>query len=480
MGVSVGGIVSGIDLDGIVEQITEVEKRPVKALEAKKEDFKVLISAYANLSKELSGLSNAARSLRYPSAYTARTATSPDPESYTVSAGSFARTGTYSLEVHQLATSQKLAAGPFTEDALPGGGTLSIQVGDGNPMEITAGANFSLHDLANAINAEKGAVTAGVIFDGTHHFLTLSANDTGAANTISVDVIEDEDGDTGDDAGLSALVAYGNEEGEGAGDKAFSVTQEAKDAIISVDGVQGIHRPSNTIEDVVKDVTLTLSGTAPATTFNVALDQGAISEKLETFVEKYNNVLTFFFNSQKYNGEGEEQGTLFGDQTANRINGALTRSTAGTVSGNDSFRYLSDVGVTMRRVTDKEDPEYGKPYLELNQETLSRALEEHPDDLKRFFTSIDEGEEGFAVRMCTLIEGFNDPTGGILASGSKGLKTKIGSIDKQITRIGDKAERSEERLRNKFNSLESLLAEYKVTSDHLASQLKALPGVSKE
>jgi len=470
MGVSVGGIVSGIDLDGIVDQITEVEKRPIKGLKTKKEDYKVLISAYAGLSKELSGLSNAARSLRYPSAFTARTATSPDPESYTVSAGTFAREGRYSLEVHQLATGQKMAAGPFTEDAHPGGGTLTLQVGDGDPMEITSGANFTLHDLANAINAEEGDVMAGVIFDGTHQFLTLATNETGAANTIAVTVTDDEDGDESDNEGLSALTAP-------EGETAFSVTQEARDAIITVDGVSGIHRPSNTITDVVKDVTLNLSGTAPATTFSVALDQGAISEKLETFMEKYNNVLTFFFNSQKYNGEGEDQGTLFGDQTANRINGSLTRSTAGAISGNDSFRYLSDLGVTTRRITDKEDPEYGKPYLELNQETLSRAISENPDDLKRFFTSIDKGQEGFAVRMCTQIQGFNNPTGGIIASGRKGFKSKIGNIDKQITRIDDKAERSEERLRKKFNSLESLLAKYKVTSDHLASQLNALPGV---
>lgn len=473
MGVSVGGIVSGIDLDGIVDQITEVEKRPVKGLEAKKEDYKVLISAYANLSKELAGLSNAARSLRYPSSFTARTATAPDPEHYTVSAGSFARAGSYDLEIHQLATGQKMAAGPFSEDKLPGGGTLSLQVGDGDPMEIKAGANFTLSDLANAINAEKGDITAGVIFDGTHHFLTLSTNETGAANTIGVAVTDDEDGDTANNAGLSALVAP-------EGETAFAVTQEARDAIITVDGVSDIHRPANTISDVIKDVTLTLSGTAPASTFSVAVDQGAISEKLATFVEKYNNVLTFFFNSQKYNGEGEEQGTLFGDQTANRIGGVLSRTTAGTVPGNDSFRYLSDVGVTMRRVTDKNDPEYGKPYLELNQEKLSRAIAEHPDDLKRFFTSIDKGKEGFAVRMCTQIEGFNDPTAGILTSGTRGFKTKIDSIDKQITRIDDKADRSEERLRKKFNSLESLLAEYKVTSDHLASQLSALPGASKQ
>ncbi len=480
MGVSVGGIVSGIDLDSIVDQITEVEKRPVKGLEAKKEDFKVLISAYANLSKELSGLSNAARDLRYPSSFTARTATSPNPESYTVSAGSYAREGSYTLEVNQLASGQKMATGPFLEDAVPGGGTLTLQVGEEDPMEITVGANFTLHDLSNAINAEKGGVTAGVIFDGEHHFLTLSANETGAENTINVSVTADEDGDTDDNSGLSSLVAWGDEEGEGAGDKAFHVTLEAQDAIISVDGVSNIHRPSNTITDVVKDVTLTLTDTTAPTTFSVAMDQGAIAEKLNTFVEKYNNVLTFFFNSQKYNGEGEEQGTLFGDQTANRINGALTRITAGTVSGNDSFSYLSDIGVTMRRVTDKEDPEYGKPFLEIDQGKLGQAVTENPEDLKRFFTSIDEGNEGFAVRMCTQIEGFTDPSAGIISSGSKGLKTKIGNIDKQITRVEDKAERSEERLRKKFNSLESLLAEYKVTSDHLASQLKALPGISKQ
>lgn len=473
MGITVGGIVSGIDLDSIVEQITEVDKRPIKTLETKKEDFNVLISAYANLSKELSELSNSARSLRYPSSFTARTASSPNPESYAVSAGAFAREGSYSLEVHQLATSQKLAAGPFPDDTLSGGGTLTLQVGDGEPMEIVAGANFTLHDLANAINAGKGDVTAGVIFDGTNHFLTLSANKTGAENTIRVQVTSDEDGDTGDDAGLSALVAP-------EGLHAFAVTQEAKDAVISVDGVTNIHRPGNIIDDVVKDVTLSLTAPSAPSTFSISIDQEAIAEKLETFVEKYNNVLAFFFNSQKYNGKGEEQGTLFGDQTANRINGSLARITAGAVPGNENFRYLSDVGLTMRRVTDKEDPEFGKPFLELTKEKLSKAISENSEDLKRFFTSIDEGKEGFAVRMCSLVEGFTDPASGILSTGSNGLKTKIGGIDKQISRIDDKADRSEERLRKKFNALESLLAEYKVTSDHLASQLASLPGVSKK
>ena len=471
MGVSVGGIVSGIDLDSIVDQITEVEKRPIKGLKAKKEDFKVLISAYANLSKELSGLSNAARSLRYPSAFTARTASSPNPESYTVAAGSYAREGHYSLEVNQLATGQKLASGPFQEEKLSSGGTLTIQVGDGDPMEVSAGSNFTLQDLANAINSEKGDVTAGVIFDGSNYFLTLSANETGAANTIDVKITSDDDEDTEDNAGLSALVAV-------EGEKAFTVSEEAQDAIIGVDGVANIHRPTNSITDVIKDVTLNLRNPSESTTFSVSVDQGAIAEKLNTFVEKYNNVLSFFFNSQKYSGDREEPGTLFGDQATNRINGALTRITAGTVPGNESFKYLSDLGVTMQRVSDKQDPEYGKPYMELNESVLNKAITETPEDLKRFFSSIDEGEEGFAVRMCTIIEGFNDPISGIISSGSKGLRTKIGNIDKQITRFDDKAERSEERLRKKFNSLEGLLAQYKVTSDHLASQLASLPGVA--
>lgn len=474
MGVSVGGIVSGIDLDSIVDQITEVEKRPIKGLKTKKEDYKVLISAYANLSKELSGLSNAARSMRYPSAFNARTAISSAPESYTVSAGTFSREGSHTLGVSQLATGQNMASGPFKEDKLSSGGTLTLQVGEKDPMEITVGANFSLHDLANTINAEKRDITAGVLFDGTHHFITLATADTGEENTIRLTVTDDEDGDNDDNSGLSALVATD-------GEKAFSITQEARDSIIDIDGISEIHRSSNIIDDVIKDVTLTLTDTTKPTeptTFSVRVDQGAITEKLSAFVESYNTVLDFFFNNQKYNANGEKQGTLFGDQTANRINGSLTRTATGTVAGNESFKYLSDIGVTMRRVNDKENPEYGKPYLEIDSKALSKAIAEKPDDLKQFFTSIDKGKEGFAVRMCTLIEGFNAPSSGIISSGSKGLRTKIGTIDKQITRIDSKAERSEEKLRKKFNSLESLLAQYKVTSDHLASQLSSLPGVA--
>lgn len=486
MGITVGGIASGIDVDNIVEQITEIERKPAEKLTKQKEDYNVLISAYGSLQQELSSLNSSARDLRYPSAFNQHVATGGNPESYSMSAGRFARNGSYSISVEQLAAAEKMASGPFEVDEHPGQGTLSIAVGSEEPMEIKVGDNFTLRDLANAINAEKGGVSAGVISGGDAEYLTLTANATGAANTISLKILEDGDGDASDANGLSALIPPpapepgAEEEPAAASPKAMRVTQEASDAIVTADGIAGIHRPENRFNDVIKDVSLTLTGTSGPSTFRVSQDNEALVEKVTSFIESFNNTLTFFHENQKYNGQNEDPGILFGDQSVNRIKSSLMRLTSSIRPGEGSLKSLSDIGITFGRVLDKQDPEYGKTYLELDAGKLTKANNEHPEELVQFFTSTEEGNEGFAVKLSNIISGFNDPASGVISSGTKGFKTKVASLDKQITRVEEKADRSEARLRKRLNSLEEVIAEYKATGDQLTGQLAGIANINRQ
>ena len=485
MGITVGGIASGIDVDNIVEQITEIERKPAEKLTKQKEDYNVLISAYASLQQELSGLNSATRDLRYPSAFSQHIASGGDPDSYALSAGRFSKNGTYTIEVHQLATAEKLASGPFSPDEHPGSGLLSITVGEGEAIEIKVGDNFTLRDLANAINAEKSGVTAGVISDGEFEYLTLSADATGQKNTLSIEVFEDSDGNSFDAQGLSALVPQSNEHPEETplakdSPKALRVTQTAADAIITADGIKNIHRPENTFDDVIKDVSIALTQTCGPTSFRVGVDHAALAEKFSSFVESFNNVLAFFHENQKYNGQDKDPGILFGDQSVNRIKSSLMRLVSSTFSGNENLKSLTDVGIRFGRITDKQSPEFGKSYLELDAGKLAEANTKHPEELIRFFTQTQEENEGFAVKLGNLISGFNDPGSGIITTGSNGFKTKVESLDKQITRVEEKADRSEGRLRKRLNSLENVIAEYKATGDQLSGQLAGIANINRQ
>lgn len=472
MGITVSGLASGIDVDKIVEQLAEVEKKPIESLRAKEEDYNVMLSAYGNMKKELANLNSSLKDLQFPSDFSSFKAVPEKEELFTASASEFATSGAYTIDVTQVAQEQKLTSGAFTETEETGEGTLSIQVGSGESFDVAVSSTATLSDLSNAINESQAEVKAGVIFDGTSYFLTLTSDKTGAANTINLSVT-DADGNNTDNAGLSRLVAV-------EGGQAFVESKEAKDAIFAIDGVANIHRESNTIDDVIKGVTLTLNSDGESGKLTVSRDTETVLAKVETFIEKFNNVLTFFFNSQKYDRNADAQGTLFGDSTATRINSNLSRLVGNMVQDMDSFSYLSDLGIEMKRVLDKDSEEAGKRFLEIDTAKFEAALNKDPEEAVSFFTRNEKGKEGFSVRMINLLSSFTDPETGLLSTSTSGLQTKIDDIDKQVEKIESRIETSEARIRSQFLSLETLIGRYKATGEQLTSQLSGLANLNKQ
>ena len=160
-------------------------------------------------------------------------------------------------------------------------------------------------------------------------------------------------------------------------------TQAAQDAIFSLDGVDGIERSSNTVTDLITGVTLTLNQAHenPATesdTLTITRDTSAISEKMSTFVDAYNDLLDFFGEYQKkYDEEEETAGVLVGDNTTNMIRNTLRRRLFGTVSGLTSLNRLADIGIALNQ---EEDPR-----LELDGSTLNTMLSNNFEDVRDFF-----------------------------------------------------------------------------------------------
>ena len=94
---------------------------------------------------------------------------------------------TYTLDVEQLAQNHVMAGDRLAKDwTLQAGGTLELQVGDGDVETITlqAGANF--HEVAKAINEQAKNVRASVVnVDGENLRLVLEGVATGEKATIA-------------------------------------------------------------------------------------------------------------------------------------------------------------------------------------------------------------------------------------------------------------------------------------------------------
>ena len=126
--ISTLGIGSGLDINGLLNQLMAAEALPIKDLDKKEAQHLAKVAAFNTLGTAVSTFKSAISNLATPTSFRKMTATSADSTLFSASAGTNAVSGAYSVEVKQLAQSQKLLSKAFTAttDAVCTG-TLTIQ-----------------------------------------------------------------------------------------------------------------------------------------------------------------------------------------------------------------------------------------------------------------------------------------------------------------------------------------------------------------
>lgn len=466
MTISVGGLMSGLDTNGIIEQMLAVQQQPILSLQKNEAEYQVELSTYGNLKSVLSSLQTSMETLESSDDMTRFSARSGDTDLFSVSADENASVGTYSITVTQMADVHKLTSTAFAEDETVGEGTIQLGVGSATATDIAVSATDTIEDVAQSINDADTGVNASVIFDGTNYFLTLAAEDTGEENVINLTVTEagtaGGDPENSDTTGLSRLVY------EQGATTNMTNTQSATDAIITVDGVADIHRSTNVVDDVIEGITLTLAS-APAAPDNaislsVTRNTGTVTGGINFFVSNYNKVLDFISTQQSFDATTGDAGILLGDATTNSIRNSLKNMISGTVSGVGSIDQLADLGITLN----------ADGRLEVNSDTLGDALDDNFDDVLQFFTQTTNGSEGFAVKMADALDTILDTTSGTLTARTSGIQESIKDVQDKVDTLEMRNLAWETRTRAQFNSLEMLLAEYQSTGDYLTQQITGL------
>lgn len=468
MGISVGGLASGLDTDSIISKLVALEKRPIVQLQKREADYQVQLTTYGSLQSLLGTLQSAAKALKDPAGLSGFTATSGNTSLFTASAGSTAASGSYNITVSQLAQSQKLKSAAFaTKTEAIGAGTLSLRAGSAAAKDITITATDNIENVATAINNAKAGVQASVVSDGTSYFLTLSAEATGASNVINL-TATDSDGNNTDMAGLSRLVYNAGVT------QNLTQTQAPQNALLDVDGVTGISRSSNTISDVITGVTLTLKS-APAapgntSTLSVSRDNSVLKGKIDAFIKAYNGVTKFFKEQQTFDAKTNKAGALLGDGSSSLIRSKLSGLIATSVPGlQTGFRKLADLGIQTN----------AQGQLELKDSAkLDSAIASDFDAVVRFFTQTTTGSEGLGVRLDKTLGEFLKAGKGILAARQDGISKNIERVQKQVAQYQTHVADTEKRLHAQFTSLEKVLSGYKATGDYLGQQIVGLQNLN--
>lgn len=445
------GLGSGLDIEGLVTKLVSAEGQPAALRLNKKEvALQADLSAFGTLKGTLSSFQASIQNMKLASDFQKRTATSSNTDLFTVSAGSAAVPGGFSIQVNQLAQAAKMRSQDFgSETAVMGAGTLTIGLG-AKSFNITTGGASTLADVRDAINnaSDNPGIKATIIKVDSGSQLILTSGKLGAANTITV-AATDADALDGND--LTRLATAN-----------LTVIQAAADAIIHVDG-QKATRDSNSFSDVISDVTITLKKADPAKTesLSIALDKESTKTKVSEFIKAYNALAATMSSLSSYDAKTKQGGPLLGDATLRGVQSQVRQALANPVLGVESAKTLAEIGIKTN----------SNGALELDSAKFDKVMAANPDDVAQLFAS----DNGLAKRFDSVLKSYLS-TGGALTARLDGANKQIDDIKDQRDKLNTRLAAIEARYRKQFTAMDAMLGQLTATGSYLTQQLANLPG----
>lgn len=444
MAISGAGMLSGLPVDDLISSLMSIERQPLVTLQSKQSGFNAKLSAFGTLKSAVSTFQTAVKNVS-GDALAALTATSSKSETVGVSVakGSGASAGSYAIEVSKLAQSDKLVSGvvvPGTKFTAADS-SMSISIGGKDPIALTL-TDTTLAGLSGAINKANAGVTATILNDGTGDRLVITGNDTGAANTVKI-------------TATGSLAQFDTTGGS------MTKSQSAQNAEMTIDGI-AVSKPSNTVTDAIKGVTLNLNQTNVGSPVKVSLakDTTAVTNQINAFVDAYNTLATAVNKQTAYNATTKTGAVLNGDAGARSILTSIRAELGKAVSDSTGLKTLSDIGIAFQRD--------GTLKLE-KPDKLKNALETNFTGVSSLFGSSD----GVATRLTKVTEEMLGSKG-LFKTRTDGLNASISSMDKSMDRMELQLAQTEKRYRAQFTALDTMMTNMQNMSSYMTQQLAAL------
>ena len=481
MAITIGSYGSSLDVESIVTALVDADVAPKKnALDRRESGLTSELTAVGTLKATLANLDDALSDLSDGSAFELVSIDAPDAVDIRQTGNP--SLGQYSIEIDTLAASQVLATGKFASSAtVIGSGTLTIAIGEPTYVgDATSGeyagfsaavgksasivldsSNNTVSGIRDAVNAAGIGVTASLVTDGAETRLIFTADETGAANAISI---------TSADASLSQLT-HGYTDGiSPAYSSSLTEARSSKDASFKLNGLS-LTNASNEITGLIQGLDVTLKKTTTSSeSILVATDTLGTEAKVQTFVNAYNDYQTILSTLMDYK---DEAGALAGDSTARRIQSAIRSQTTGVISlSGNSFSSLLDIGVT----SDRD----GK--LLLNSADFQSAVSSNQGDLREFFAggTVTSGltdntdSTGIADLLKASIDIYVNSSTGLLVSRENAIDGAIEDIADNRLDIVTRMEALSERYTKQFTAMDTLVGQLQSTSDFLTNQMDAI------
>ena len=485
MGISSTGIGSGLDVSSIVSQLVELERRPLTTLQTSAARIQTQISTYGQVQSLISDLSAAATQLTKADLWTQNTATSSATSTLTATAKAGAASGTYSIQVNQLAAAQSLASSPFASGttSVLGSGKLTIELGtwsggataddpltetidesapsnfapkaDTKKLELTFSSTSTLADVRDAINNAKSGVTASIVKDTTGARLLIRSNTTGEENAMRITAT-----DTGGAPLTSGLGALNYTNPQAIGGTGMTQTVAAANARATIDGL-AVSSSNNTFSGVIENVDFTVAATTTSpVTLSIGNDSASQRKAVQSFANAYNALNTFLAKQTSYDEATKVGGPLQGDNTVLNLRSRL-RGLLGDNGASDS----SILALTSSSGTAPRDGS-----LTLDTAKLDAALADPSKLAKLFAGDSAAGITGMAQKVADFTAGLTR-SDGLLTTRKEGLTQNLTRNQKDQEKLEDRVARVAERLNKQYQALDGRMASLNTLSTYINQQV---------
>lgn len=463
-GLSVGGLGSGLPVDDLVQQLTDVQRQSRTAqLDRRESSLTSTLSGLGTLKGSLSSFKSTLDVLKDSEDFKQRKATLSKGDFFSVTATSAAQNGDYSVRVESLAQSDKLMSSAVTTGTTLASGSLELSMG-GSSFSLTLDGTATLESLRNAINSDSSnpGITATIINESaTSQRLVLTSDETGSSNDISVTATGDSDGNDTDAAGLSMFNTNNMTEVRSASDAQIRIDGAA-------DGTGGIvvNSSTNLFTNVIDGINVTVTDKMTADddpiTLTVGSDKQAVKDKIMEFVTGYNSLRETISSLNSVGESSSNSGLLVSDSTLRSIDSTIRRTVSNSMGG--SNLGLAEIGITL--------DERGQ--FKVDDQALDDALSADFEGVGSVFSDTT----GLASALSGNIDSYTR-TGGILSTRMDSINGQLTNLDETRTQVEARITAYQARIQQQFIAMDILVGQLNNTSSYLEGQFDALPGVVK-
>jgi len=454
MGVSSLGAGSSILTQDVIDQLKAAdEAKFVAPVDARLKTQNSKIAAYDVVDAYMDNVYESLKSLTEYGIFESRAASSSNEDAVSVSAKESSDIQDFTLEVTELATKEIEQSGKFnTRDAKIASdiGTFELAVGS-EKITFSYNGDTSLENLKDMINKDAGdSVNATIVQVSSGDFrLLLSAANTGTGQAISIT----------DDAGghLDTDLTTG-----------MANVQHAKDAEFKFNGV-AIVRTSNSVDDLLSGVTLTLKEAEVGKIINVSVKQNReyIEERMTNFIDKYNSAITQLNTDTKSSQKASERGVFSSDSTIKGMKSSLINMLSVVGGG---VGKLEDFGIEL--------DDTGR--LSLDSTKLGEKLDEDAISVQAFFvggTFTNENGttkevDGVFTELEAEVAKYSK-YGNILDDYKESIDIRIESLNSQREKAVERLNANYEIMAKRFAAYDLIISRFNTASDMFSQMINA-------